>query len=87
MQAASDIFLGWSAGDQGRTFYWRQLYDMKGSVDVSKMSARRLKMYATLCGWTLAHAHANSGDPFSISGYLGQDDTFANAVTDFAYAD
>jgi len=59
---------------------------MKGSVDVSKMSARRLKMYATLCGWTLAHAHANSGDPFSTSGYLGEDDTFANAVTDFAYA-
>ncbi|MCJ7780915.1 MAG: DUF2252 domain-containing protein, partial [Acidimicrobiia bacterium] len=71
MQAASDIFLGWSAGDQGRTFYWRQLYDMKGSVDVSKMSARRLKVYATLCGWTLAHAHARSGDPFAISGYLG----------------
>ncbi len=86
MQAASDIFLGWSAGDQGRAFYWRQLYDMKGSVNVSTMSARRLKVYATLCGWTLAHAHARSGDPFAISGYLGEDDTFANAVTDFAYA-
>jgi uncharacterized protein (DUF2252 family) len=86
MQVASDIFLGWSAGDQGRTYYWRQLYDMKGSVDVSQMSARRLKVYATLCGWTLAHAHARSGDPFAISGYLGEDDTFANAVTDFAYA-
>ena len=45
-----------------------------------------MKMYATLCGWTLAHAHARSGDPFAISGYLGEDDTFANAVTGFAYA-
>jgi uncharacterized protein (DUF2252 family) len=86
MQSTSDIFLGWSVGGGGSAFYWRQLYDMKGSADVSKMSARRLKMYSTLCGWTLAHAHARSGDPFAISGYLGEDDTFANAVTDFAYA-
>ena len=86
MQSTSDIFLGWSVGGEGHAFYWRQLYDMKGSADVSKMSARRLKTYATLCGWTLAHAHARSGDPFAISGYLGEDDTFANAVTGFAYA-
>lgn len=86
MQAASDIFLGWSIGGKGHAYYWRQLYDMKGSADVSKMSERRLTMYATLCGWTLAHAHARSGDPIAISGYLGKSDNFATAVTDSAHA-
>ncbi len=86
MQAASDIFLGWSTNDAGYQFYWRQLYDMKGSADVAKMSPRRLSAYASLCGWTLAHAHARSGDQIAISGYLGASDTFAEAVTDFAYA-
>ena len=86
MQAASDIFLGWSVGGAGHAFYFRQLYDMKGSVDVSKMSPRRLKMYANLCGWTLAHSHARSGDPFQISGYIGSGTVFVDALTEFAYA-
>jgi len=86
MQAASDIFLGWSKDDKGSQFYWRQLYDMKGSADVAKMSARRLSGYGSLCGWTLAHAHARSGDQLEIAGYLGNSDTFAEAVTDFAFA-
>jgi uncharacterized protein (DUF2252 family) len=86
MQASSDIFLGWTEGRRGYQFYWRQLYDMKGSADLSKMSAERLARYASLCGWTLAHAHARSGDPFAIAGYLGSGDVFARAVADFAYA-
>ena len=86
MQAASDIFLGWSRDGRGYQFYWRQLYDMKGSVNVAKMSARRLAGYASICGWTLAHAHARSGDQIAIAGYLGSSDTFAEAVSDFAFA-
>ncbi len=86
MQASSDIFLGWTEGRRGYQFYWRQLYDMKGSADISKMSAERLARYAGICGWTLAHAHARSGDPIAIAGYLGSGDVFAQAVADFAYA-
>ncbi len=86
MQTASDIFLGWTDSSRGHQFYWRQLYDMKGSADVSETSARRLNMYASLCGWTLAHAHARSGDPIAISGYLGSGDAFPDAVTEFAFA-
>ncbi|MGB5188114.1 MAG: DUF2252 domain-containing protein, partial [Acidimicrobiia bacterium] len=77
MQVSSDIFLGWSVGVGGHAYYWRQLYDMKGSADVAKMSPRRLKNYATICGWTLAHSHARSGDPFQISGYMGSGTVFA----------
>ena len=89
MQAESDIFLGWSVGAAGRAFYWRQLYDMKGSVDIATMSPRRLKIYAGVCGWTLARSHARSGDPFQISGYIGSGTVFADALTEFAsaYAD
>ncbi len=87
MQAESDIFLGWSVGGwSGHAYYWRQLYDMKGSADVAKMSPRMLKTYANLCGWTLAHSHARSGDPFAISGYMGSGTVFAKALTEFAYA-
>ena len=86
MQVASDIFLGWSVGGAGHAFYWRQLYDMKGSAEVSKMSPRRLKMYAGLCGWTLAQSHARSGDPFAISGYIGSGTVFVDALTEFAHA-
>ena len=86
MQVASDIFLGWSVGGAGHAYYWRQLYDMKGSADVSRMSPRMLKTYAQLCGWTLAHSHARSGDPFAISGYIGSGTVFADALTEFAYA-
>ena len=90
MQAASDIFLGWTKGaDATRHFYWRQLRDMKGSAQVENMSVRALEFYARTCGWTLARAHARSGDPVAIASYLGQDDSFDRSIADFAkrYAD
>jgi uncharacterized protein (DUF2252 family) len=86
MQVSSDIFLGWSVGVGGHTYYWRQLYDMKGSADIAKMPPRLLKHYAQICGWTLAHSHARSGDPFQISGYIGSGTVFADALTEFGYA-
>ncbi|HQR28001.1 MAG TPA: DUF2252 domain-containing protein [Nocardioides sp.] len=90
MQAASDIFLGWTTGeDAGRFYYWRQLRDMKGSTDVERMPPPALEFYAGVCGWTLARAHARSGDPAAIAAYLGEDDAFEEAVADFSgrYAD
>jgi uncharacterized protein (DUF2252 family) len=85
MQAASDIFLGWTKGAQAdRYFYWRQLRDMKGSALVDTMSAGALEYYAGLCGWTMARAHARSGDPVAIAEYLGQDDGFDEAITDLS---
>ncbi|MGW2827499.1 DUF2252 domain-containing protein [Streptomyces sp. NPDC001286] len=85
-QAASDIFLGWMSGPQGRAFYWRQLRDMKGSADVAGMSPPELLAYARLCGTALARAHARSGDRIAIAAYLGDADTFDRAVADFALA-
>jgi uncharacterized protein (DUF2252 family) len=89
MQAASDIFLGWLRGPGGRDFYWRQLRDMKGSVKVERMSPEELALYASICGWALARAHARSGDRVQIAAYLGKSDRFDGAITDFAvtYAD
>jgi len=89
MQAASDIFLGWFRGTEGRDFYWRQLKDMKGSADVEGMTPDELVIYAGLCGWTLARAHARSGDRVQIAGYLGKTERFDRAIADFAkgYAD
>ena len=90
MQAASDIYLGWTKGVQAeRHFYWRQLRDMKGSSDVEDMSPVALCQYATHCGWTLARAHARSGDPIAISKYLGKNGKFDRSITDFSrrYAD
>ena len=90
MQAASDIFLGWTRGvDVSRHFYWRQLRDMKGSVPIEDMTSLGLAMYGRLCGWTLARAHARSGDPVAITAYLGETDAFDRAVTAFSerYAD
>jgi uncharacterized protein (DUF2252 family) len=86
MQTTSDIFLGWTQSSDGHQYYWRQLYDMKGSADVSRMSARQLRSYASLCGWTLAHAHARSGDSIEISGYIGSGSVFPDALTAFAFA-
>ena len=72
MQAASDIYLGWTKGvDVRRHFYWRQLRDMKGSALVEAMTPVGLTFYAGICGWTLARAHARSGDPVAIAAYLG----------------
>jgi hypothetical protein len=86
MQAASDIFLGWFRGTEGRDFYWRQLKDMKGSAKVEEMSPDELALYAGVCGWALARAHARSGDRVQIAAYLGKSDRFDRAVADFAVA-
>ena len=90
MQASSDIFLGWSKGEQaGRYFYWRQLRDMKGSAEVETMVPEGLAFYARICGWTLARAHARSGDAVAIAAYLGTSDRFDESITGFSerYAD
>jgi hypothetical protein len=90
MQAASDIYLGWAKRmEANRYFYWRQLRDMKGSADVESMTPALLAFYARQCGWTLARAHARSGDPIAITAYLGKGDGFDKSVTDFSdqYAD
>lgn len=85
-QTASDIFLGWATGPEGRFYYWRQLRDMKGSADIEAMTRRGLTEYATLCGRTLARAHARSGDRVAIAAYLGSGDTFDRAMSRFALA-
>jgi uncharacterized protein (DUF2252 family) len=90
MQAASDIFLGWTSGTKdGRHHYIRQLRDMKLSAEIETMDANILKAYGGLCGWVLARAHARSGSAATIAGYLGSTDEFDEAVTEFAtdYAD
>jgi len=93
MQASSDIFLGWerSHGLDGvdRDYYIRQLRDWKGSIVPEEMLHQGMSVYGDLCGWTLARAHARSGDRIAIASYLGKTDTFDQAVADFAeaYAD
>jgi uncharacterized protein (DUF2252 family) len=94
MQASSDIFLGWqstTSPDDGRRrdFYVRQLADWKGSAVPETMVPSGMAAYGRLCGWTLARAHARSGDRIAIAAYLGDDTTFANAIAEFsgAYAD
>jgi uncharacterized protein (DUF2252 family) len=94
MQAASDIFLGWihiKAGLDGvaRDFYGRQLKDWKGSAEIEQMVSSGMAAYGRLCGWTLARAHARSGDRIGIASYLGAGDVFDRAILDFskAYAD
>ena len=90
MQATSDSFLGWTTGHEDeKQYYWRQFKDMKGSVDVDAASLPAMRRYAGLCGWTLARAHARSGDSAAIAGYLGSGEAFDQALTEFsvAYAD
>jgi uncharacterized protein (DUF2252 family) len=89
MQAASDMFLGWTQGKLGRQFYVRQLKDMKTKIMVELFGLTDMLQYAELCGFTLARAHARSGDAAFISGYLGQSDSFDKAIARFsvAYAD
>ncbi len=85
MQTASDIFLGWMTGKPaGRQFYWRQLRDMKGSIETEVLKAPGLEILAALCGWTLARGHARSGHRIAIASYLGVSDRFDQAVADFA---
>ncbi len=97
MQAESDIFLGWThvmnpdtdSDGVDRDYYVRQLKDWKFSVPIERIAPKGLRSYAGMCGWTLAHAHARSGDRIALAAYLGESDTFAHAVADFAetYAD
>ena len=94
MQAASDIFLGWQhvdagADGQARDFYIRQLRHRKFSIEIESPRPEGLQMYGQLCGWTLARAHARSGDRIAIAAYLGNSDVFDRAITKFAaaYAD
>ena len=88
MQSSSDIFLGWDhvQGIDGveRDFYIRQLWDWKASADLERMDPDRLGLYAEMCGWTLARAHARSGDPIAICAYLGKGDNFDEAMVEFA---
>jgi uncharacterized protein (DUF2252 family) len=90
MQATSDIFLGWDRvtgfDGQQRDFYFRQFRDWKGSVEVETLQPKGLAIYAGLCGWTLARAHARSGDRTAIASYLGKSDAFDRAVGMFAVA-
>lgn len=89
MQTASDIFLGWTRGKNGRDFYVRQLRDMKVSAIVEGWDVDMLRAYGRVCGWALARAHARSGDAAKISGYMGSSATFDDAIYEFAvdYAD
>jgi uncharacterized protein (DUF2252 family) len=89
MQSSSDIFLGWTRGRQGRDFFVRQLRDMKMSIPIEGATCEQLKRYGGICSWTLARAHAKSGDAAAISGYLGKSDTFDRALGEFSvnYAD
>jgi uncharacterized protein (DUF2252 family) len=89
MQAASDIFLGWErfdwAGDT-RDYYVRQLRDWKGSADVAGMTREGMDLWGRMCAWTLARAHARSGDRIAIAAYLGTSDVFDRAIADFCIA-
>lgn len=89
LQAASDVFLGWTCDDAGHDYYFRQLHDMKVKIDVESMSKADWFEYVNLCGWALARAHARTGDPAKIAGYLGKSDVFDEAIEKFAtlYAD
>ena len=89
MQAASDLFLGWTEGKLERQFYVRQLKDMKTKILVELFGLTEMVQYAAICGFTLARAHARSGESALISGYLGLSDSFDKAIAKFsiAYAD
>jgi len=87
MQAASDIFLGWHESSlTGRPYYWRQLKDMKGSVDVASLDEAGLRTYLAVCSACLARAHARTGEAAGIAGYVGKKKTLDEAIADFAMA-
>jgi hypothetical protein len=87
------VFLGWARWEEEDShpidFYFRQLWDGKGKIDVEDMGPKRLAAYAGICGKTLAFAHARSGDAMMIRGYIGDDETFDDVMVEFAdrYAD
>jgi uncharacterized protein (DUF2252 family) len=84
MQSASDMLLGWATGKEKRHYYVRQLRDMKFSFDIAAANAFQLSQYAEVCGWTLARAHARSGDASMIYGYIGKSDIFDQAIVTFS---
>jgi uncharacterized protein (DUF2252 family) len=86
LQSASDVFLGWARDDEGRDYYFRQLRDMRMKIDVDKMSRQDWFEYVQLCGWALARAHARTGEPARIAGYLGKNAAFDRAIEAFAVA-
>ncbi len=93
MQATSDIFLGWlnvpgeqAEGGVSRDFYGRQLKDWKGSAEIEQMAPNGMAQYGKLCGWTLARAHARSGDRIAIAAYLGKSAAFDHAIAEFSHA-
>jgi uncharacterized protein (DUF2252 family) len=89
MQSSSDIFLGWTSSKSGRHYYIRQLRDAKIKFEVDRFDGSHMIQFAESCGTTLARAHARTGEPATISGYLGKRDTFDKAIADFSvsYAD
>jgi hypothetical protein len=89
LEADSDVFLGWSGRDDAEPMVWRQFRHLRGAADVAAMDPDWLAFHAGLCAWTLAHAHARSGDAVAIAGYLGKGRAFERSVTTFAqdYAD
>ncbi|SAK85861.1 hypothetical protein AWB78_04375 [Caballeronia calidae] len=84
MQSASDVFLGWTRGSNGRDFYLRQLRDMKMSVVIEELDEGLLRQYSRMCAHALARSHARSGDAAMIAGYMGSGQTFDDAITEFA---
>ena len=86
LQSASDVFLGWTRDDDGRDYYFRQLRDMRMKIDLTVMSRQDWLEYVDLCGWALARAHARTGDPARIAGYLGKSGAFDEAIEEFAVA-
>jgi uncharacterized protein (DUF2252 family) len=86
LQATTDIFLGWTSFATGHNYYFRQLRDMKGGVDVEEMSSSSLSDYAEACGWALARGHAKSGEAAAVAGYLGRGESFDRAISAFAVA-
>jgi uncharacterized protein (DUF2252 family) len=86
LQSASDVFLGWARDDQGRDYYFRQLRDMRMKIDISQMSRQDWLEFVEICGWALARAHARTGDPARIAGYLGKHEAFDRAMGAFAVA-
>jgi uncharacterized protein (DUF2252 family) len=90
IQAAPDIFLGWDRvqafADSPKDYYVRQLWDWKVSAEIATMTPRMLRVYAEICAWTLARAHARSGDRVAITAYLGKNDLFAQAIAEFSVA-
>jgi uncharacterized protein (DUF2252 family) len=84
LQAASDVFLGWTRADDGRDYYFRQLRDMKMKFDLESMTKSEWLEYVQICGRTLARAHARTGDAARIGGYMGKNATFDDAIGEFA---